>query len=282
VVLSRCLYCRHRWLAQGFHPCERGPDCRSFHLKILTTLINVKRQDLYPLAPGFGADCVERVIAHGLMAQDGREELGGMMSYKISGFIGGVCKSSGVGLTKSITGIPLDVPVYLLGYLPLYTPSRCLLNEDQAYPLHLLHGAGMTHYTAKLVSLSRCKSANYSGDLYYLFLKENYSICLLQDRFKIRVEVGNRLVTKSPGHEGLHHITLNGPRPDQGQARYNIFKVGCLQARLKAALGRALQLEDANCLTAVYHLVGVTVIYGNAIVDLLIITKVLDSIVKHR
>jgi len=225
---------------------------------------------------------MERVIAHGLMGQDGREELRGMMSYKISGFIGSVCKSSRVGLTKSITGIPLDVPVYLLGYLPLYTPCRCLLNEDQAYPLHLLHGAGMTHYTTKFVSLPRCKSANYSGNLYYLFLKEDYSICLLQDRFKIRVKVGNRLVTKAPGHEGLHHIALDGPRPDQGQARYNIFKVRCLQSGLKAALSRALQLEDADCVTTINHPVGVTVMHGNAIIDLIIIAKVLDSIVKHR
>lgn len=80
------------------------------------------------------------------------------------------------------------------------------------------------------------------------------------------MNVADRGQAVAAGNERFNHITLDGAGPDQSHTGHNVFNIVSEEPQLKAALRRAFQLEYADSVAIVEHLIGRLIIQGYSVV----------------
>src|SRR5262245_22337237 len=81
------------------------------------------------------------------------------------------------------------------------------------------------HRTAQLVGFAWREAGGDDCQPHCLFLKQEYAKGLLQHLSDLIVRINDISILIAPTQIGMHHISLNRPRPDDGHLDHQVVKL---------------------------------------------------------
>ena len=230
--------------------CERVPDGTARHGKARFPFIDIRGQNFDAHAPT-GEDIfryLSGIINHG--GHQCRHEFQRVIIFQVSGLVRNHRITGGMGFIESVFGkihhFFINGPRHLLRYSVIHTARNAFffisVNEIGSFFFHdgLFF---LTHGTAHQVASAHGIPAQITHDLHNLFLVYNTAVGRLQDRLKLRAQIGDacRIVLPFdiPGDK------IHGAGTVQGNACNDILQVPGLKLLHEVLHPAAFQLEHA-------------------------------------
>ncbi len=121
------------------------------------------------------------------------------------------------------------------------------------------------HGPAQLVGFAGGEAGRHHGQFDHLFLEDGHTEGALQHLAHGIVRVIHRLQAVLSAQVRVHHVTLDGARPNDGHLNHQIVIGFRFQAGQHVDLGPGFHLEYADAVACLKHGVGVTVFLGNVL-----------------
>ena len=221
---------------------------------------HVHREHAHAVALGVLHQRALAVKPHRLGVEDGAQVLGGVVVPQVGAGVDDQRKAGRVALGKPVVGKGVDLVVNAMrdvvgNAVGLHAGDHLFADGGHAHVAALV-----PHRLAQHVGLARGEAGGDDGHLHALLLKERDAKRALEHRLERRVRVRDRLLTGAPPQVRMHHLALDGPRPDERDLDDEVVEVARLQPWQRVHLRAALHLKDAHRVGAaevvVHRLVG--------------------------
>ena len=111
---------------------------------------------------------------------------------------------------------------------------------------HALEATLGTHRSAQLVSACPRQASGVRGNAHELLLKEGHPEGLAQHRFEERVQVGDRLTSRTPTQIGVDRMPLNGAGAHECYFDDDVVETAWFEARQRVHLRARLDLKHTH------------------------------------
>jgi hypothetical protein len=176
-------------------------------------------------------DDLRRIEPHGLIGQNGGQELRRIVSLEVGRLIGDDGERCGMRLAEPVGGKGGEAVEGLLCRRARDAPPPAALSERLPQLPHLLRRTVARHGAAQHVRLLQRKPRQHTRHLQHLLLIENHSIGLCQRRLQRRMEKADRLLPVAARQIGSDHIRLHGAGAKERDVGDDIVEPSRLQAR---------------------------------------------------
>src|SRR5579883_2052416 len=229
--------------------------CGRFQSAIPLAVVDVDGADLDTMIARIAHDLSRRVEAHGLAVEQRRGEDIGVESLDPGGDIDEEREARRMGERKAIIAEPLDLLEATLGEVLLIVIAQHAGDELVPELIDLTHATKACHGAAQAVGLGAGEAGGDHGDLHRLLLEERHALRLLEHGTQRFRRILFLLLTVAPAKIGMNHIALDGTRADDRHLDHEIEELPGLQSRQHAHLCTALDLEHADRIGMLQHLV---------------------------
>ena len=121
------------------------------------------------------------------------------------------------------------------------------------------------HRAAQAVGLARREPGGHHGELHDLLLEDRHAQRPFQDFFHLRARIRDRLGSAPAPQVGVHHAALDRPGAHDRHLDHQVVEVLRPEARQHAHLGARFDLEHADGVGLLDHLVGLGVLRRNLV-----------------
>ena len=202
------------------------------------------------------------VKAHGLGVEEGAGEDVRIMALQPAGGIDEESEGRGMAFGKAIFAETLDLLEAALGEVAL------IASLDHALDHLLLEGVDGAdppegrHRPAQAVGLARREAGRHDGDPHRLFLKERHAEGPAQHLCQFRLGIGDLFEPHLPPEIGMDHVALDGAGAHDRHFDDEVVEAVGAQFGQHGHLRPAFDLEDAERIGPLDHLVGRRIILG--------------------
>src|SRR5579875_1255772 len=222
--------------------------------------VDLDRLDSHAVAPRIVDEHFSRVEAHRLYVENRGKKHGGLVTFDVCGCIGQKRKARGVRFRKTVIGKAFQHVKELLRRFIADSVCDHAADELRIDFRHSLTRTFMPHRAAQLIGLAGRETGGFDRHAHALFLKERYAERSLQNRLEFRMWIRHRLETVAPAQERMDHLALDRARPDDRDLNDDVVKARGLHAWEHRLLRARFDLEDADRIGALQHLVRRTVV----------------------
>ena len=157
---------------------------------------------------------------------------------------------------KTITGKSLQLLEDPFGEFLAVATFLHATHQALAVDFQVAMAAPGGHGTPQLIGLARSVAGSNDGQLHGLLLKERHPQRALEDFAQRLGRMDDRLQPLAAAQVRMHHVALDGTRPDDGHLNDQIVEAAGPQPRQHRHLGAGFDLEDAHGVGRPDHVVG--------------------------
>ena len=234
-----------------------------FQSTIPVAVVDVGREDGDAVGLGVADDLGGGVEAHGLAVEQGGCEMGGVVSFEVSGDVDEECEGGGVGFGEAIFGEAADLEEALFGE---FAGVAVVEHAGDDFVVELVEFAVFSpggHGSAEAVGLFGGESGADHGDAHSLFLEEGDAEGFLEDFAQRIARIADQFLAIAPPKIRMHHFPLDRPGADDGDFDDEVVEASGAEAGEHGHLGAGFDLEDADGIGVGDHVVDGGVFWRN-------------------
>ena len=182
------------------------------------------------------------------------------MALEPAAHVGDQCERAGMAFRKTITGKSLQLLEDPFGEFLAVATFLHATHQALAVDFQVAMAAPGGHGTPQLIGLARGVAGSNDGQLHGLLLKERHPQRALEDFAQRLGRMDDRLQPLAAAQVRMHHVALDGTRPDDGHLNDQIVEAAGPQPRQHRHLGAGFDLEDAHGVGRTDHVVGGVII----------------------
>ena len=186
-----------------------------------------------------------------------------MMAFQPAGNVDQQRKAGGVRLRKSVFTEALYLLVKPLGELFVVAIGAHAIDELVAEFIEPAFAFPGGHGATQFIGFARRKAGRHHCQLHHLFLKNRHAQRTCQHRFHRLARIDHGFFTVAAFQVRMHHAALNRPRSHDRHLDHQIVIAFRFQARQHAHLRARFNLEYADGVGTLDHLIGGGVFAGN-------------------
>ena len=219
-----------------------------------------------------------------LTGEQGRDELHRVVGFEKGSLKGDKGISGAMGLVEPVTTELFHQIEKGLGFIFFVAIFHSPLYEALTVLSH--HGSNLLpHRLAKTVCFSHGITGQSAGDLHHLFLIDDDTVGIFQDRLQIGDHVGHFFAAVLALHKIVHHAAVQRAGPVEGHQGSDFVEVLRPEPHQQIFHPGAFQLEHAGCVACGQQFVSIRIrkIHGRQIKGrLALLLDQLQGIVDHR